>query len=223
MIAVATSTLFFACSKSTHESKEITNVTTKFESPTLPSNQQLKLDEFSTLSANFLNELNSLNKANFCSFKTIVESTITNAEKTTALAANTSLSNVYLALSELKDYALTSNPNDFITNTESNQYFLEQLKLKTGFLDRPVAGGGPDCRAYLAAHDACSFNWGICMGAIFLAGPEAWIPGSALCAVALLGCCNSNDGANPACAAYYSGKVLPNIPNKSGNLYNICN
>ena len=224
MVAIASSNLFFACSKSKQESKENTNVSAKFESPTLSSNQQLKLDEFSTLSANFLNELNTLSKVNFCSFKKIVESTSTSAEKTKALSAQIGLSNVYLKLNELKDYALTSNPNDFITNTESNQYFLQQLKVKTGFLDvAAIAGGGPDCRAYLAAHDACSFNWGICMAAVFLAGPEAWIPGVSLCSVALMGCCNSNDKSNPACANLYKGTVLPNIPNKSGNLYDICN
>ena len=71
MVAIASSNLFFACSKSKQESKENTNVSAKFESPTLSSNQQLKLDEFSTLSANFLNELNTLSKVNFCSFKKI--------------------------------------------------------------------------------------------------------------------------------------------------------
>jgi hypothetical protein len=232
MFAISTFTVFYACRKSTNSiSKETTKSSNiNLDAASISSGSQIVIDSFSTLTANFVNSINNLNQENFCILNNILNSNVSDIEKQSQIYSNSGLEAVSSSAQLAKLYYDNNNLVELLQNEETKIAYTHLLGDKINFgiksSDRQLAGGSSlDCKAYLAAWDACLFGLQSCLATSFLAGPEAWGPGAAICIIAYMYCCNSADGANPACAAYYSwGRALPNIlDRKNLDNQNLCN
>ncbi|MES2381120.1 MAG: hypothetical protein V4538_08770 [Bacteroidota bacterium] len=213
LITMSVSTFLSAKSKSDLRFNKslIETITSIKEEPT-------PLEAYSTLTANLLNSMNALNTVNFCALKTILQSNNTNENKLTAISYNTGLADIYKAMVEINTFTTTNT--DLIQSDATRNAFVGLLKEKVPYLgatERPNI----DCRGYLAAQDNCAYNFGLCLAAACLTGPLMGVM-TGLCGLAVMGCVDANDKANPACAAMYGINILPNADTYS-EFNNICN
>lgn len=199
---------------------ETVEVINKFQSNTSSSD----IEEISVRCAKLINTINQLNTESFCSLNSILSSNEDAEKKLLQINSNPKLKEVYASMIEINEFGQSHKELGIsFQNQETKTTFINLLKPKVSFLDDTNAPSKLDCRAYVAAHNACSFGFASCCAVAFMAGPEAWGPGLAICTINLMYCCNNNDWANPECAAAYQWLPLPNIPNSiKANKKDIC-
>jgi hypothetical protein len=223
MLTIISSTVFYACKRIAEKENTSTpnsNMGTNMEATSQNGQDEVVLDNFSTLSANLLNEMGNLNKSNFCTLKTILQSTNSNENKIDAIAQREGLQGVHTAMLALNEYAEIHNPIALMQNVSNQTYYTNKLMPKVNFLE-VVERPNIDCRAYKAQIDGCAFGFAACVTSSMISGP-AMMVGIGLCGLTLMVCVDLADAANPACAIE-AGRFPKIVREESVNLNDICN